>query len=398
VVVCSSAQRAAVASVTVLVLLAAASPAHAELDVRDVGRRLGLPRATESWSVEVGDLDPDGVPDVVISYHGSVVFYRNTSPGLDVMFRVVGSDPHDCTIADVNIDGLGDVYCTRGGGRGTIEKDNKLWMQTVGPPVGFENLAAAYRVVDRWGRGRRTTFVDIDHDPFPDLFVGNATDRPNGRWSPNRTFVNAAGAEFDERRLGLTHEQGAGCVQAFDHDRDGWDDLLLCGNRRLYLYRNRAGTGFRDVARARGIRMRGIRSAWLADLNADGRAELTTVSASAVTIRPGIRRGRFGAPVYSRRLSAGRWVAVGDFDGRRGSDLLVVQTCLGSRNVPDLLLVSRRGRWRFGRVRFRQARRGCGDVAAATDLNADGRDEFIVLNGNPQKAEGPVQVLTSRWP
>jgi len=43
-----------------------------------------------------------------------------------------------------------------------------------------------------------------------------------------------------------------------------------------------------------------------------------------------------------------------------------------------------------------QARRGCGDVAAALDLNADQRDEFVVLNGW-RRSRGPVQVLTTKW-
>jgi hypothetical protein len=41
---------------------------------------------------------------------------------------------------------------------------------------------------------------------------------------------------------------------------------------------------------------------------------------------------------------------------------------------------------------------GCGDTAAAVDMDRDGMDEFVVLNGGgrgqPLDLDGPDQVLT----
>jgi hypothetical protein len=375
-------------------LLPIGPPAIAAVRVRDVGERLDLPRTSSSWSIAAGDIDADGVADLAISYHSSVVFYRNTRPGLEEMFTQPGGDPHGCAIGDVEGNGLGDVYCTRGAGRGTIQKANRLWIQTA--PGVFEDRAESYGVEDPYGRGRRTTFVDIDHEGSIDLFVGNGAPRQNEFLSPNRTFLGSGSTSFTEEDLGLTAERGAECVQRVDQNRDDWDDLLVCGRRRLFLYRNEGGTSYQNVAGALGIAFRHVRSAWLTDLNKDERSDLITVTRSEVRIHVGIRGARFGRLVYSADLRAGTWVAVGDIDGRRGQDLLVVQACDDDVNVSDRLLLNRRVAWSFRRVRIPQARRGCGDVATAIDLNEDGRDEFVVLNGRPVSA-GPVQVLTTRW-
>ena len=36
-------------------------------------------------------------------------------------------------------------------------------------------------VVDMYGRGREATFIDSNHDAYPDLFVGNDFPRSDGR-------------------------------------------------------------------------------------------------------------------------------------------------------------------------------------------------------------------------
>jgi hypothetical protein len=371
-------------------LLSSESPVVAEVRVRDVGPRLGLPSSTRSWDIAVGRLNPDRVPDLVISYHGRLEFFRTTRSGIQRIFTRTPGDAHGCAIADVNRDGLGDVYCTRGAHRGTIEKANRLWIQT--SPGIFRDRAGRYGVEDPLGRGRRTTFVAINQDGFPDLFVGNASMRKDGRRSPNRTFVNVAGRSFDEVFVGLTDERDARCAQAIDQNRDGRQDLLVCG-RRLLLYRN-GPNGFTEVARRLGVGSRGLKHARLTELNGDRRPDLIVVREHGLSVRRGTRRG-FGKVTYSRRLQKGRRVAVGDIDGRRGPDLLVVQSCSDGRNIADVLLLHRRTMWGFRRVAMPQAQAGCGDVAAALDLNANRRDEFVVLNGRPDP--GPVQVLTTRW-
>ena len=378
---------------------AATSPAPLP-EVVDVGEALGFPQTLRTWSADAGDLSGDGRRnDLVISYHGHVVAYRNAGGVLIDLLRPgdIG-DPHGCLIGDLDRNGLGDVYCTRGAELGTISKANGLWLQ--GPEGTFtENRAVALGVDDPLGRGRHAALIDIDRDGFQDLFVGNARNREDGRPSPNRTFLNEAGAGFREVRLGVTREVGLECVQAVDVDGDRWTDLLICGRRRLFLHRNvhvpGGGRRLRNMTRRVGLEnRRDVRSAWIANLDGRGRSDLVLVRRRRVLVL--LRRGGvFRQGTLRRELLEGVWVSVGDVDGRDGPDLYVVQGCRGGRNLPDRLLLNR-GTGRFRRVPIPQAASGCGHLATMVDLDEDGRDEVVVLNGGGvwNLTPGPVQVLT----
>lgn len=366
--------------------------------VEDVGAGLGLPQDVFSFGIAAGDLTGDGRAELVISYHGDIRVYRLEGGALAEMFHPRLGDAHDCAIGDIDGDGLGDIYCTRGGGHRKepgFTKTNGLWLQGSGGSF-TENVAEELGVADPLGRGRRTTFLDVDGDGHQDLFVGNQTERTDELPSPNRLFLNRDGERFVEARAGLTREVGANCVQAVDVDLDGREDLLVCGEDRMFLFRNQDGgtPRFRDITRRVGLDPAGVRSAWIADLDGDGAMDVVLVRQDRLEVRLGDREG-FGRAVVDRPLREGNWIAVGDVDGRRGPDLYVVQGCRNGRNIDDLLLVSD-GAGGFRAEPVPRARAGCGDVATAADLDGDGRDEVVVLNGSHQPADtpGPVQVLT----
>lgn len=374
----------------------------------DIGAGLGLPRRVHSWDLVVGRVDGDAIPDLVVADHDRVQVLLNRRPGLEPGFLRDMSDPHGCALGDVDGNGRNDLYCTQGAERGGSLGRNRLFLQ-VGDGVWSEQ-AAAYGVGDLYGRGRRTTFVDLDHQAGLDLFVGNEVGRTDGEVSANRTFLARPAPPMVMRRLGPIGDKGAVCVQAVDQNRDGWQDLLLCGGsnqpgqpntgptNRLYLFRNRHAPGggrrLDDVARELGIAVAGVRSARLARLNGDRIPDLVVVTSRRVTVWPGKGDGSFAPPAFSLALSAGNWVAVGDVDGRRGTDLFVVQGCTsGSGNVRDVLLLHREG-FRYGLVPAPPVGRGCGDTAAMLDLDGDRAQEVVVGNGR-WASRGPIQVLTA---
>jgi hypothetical protein len=373
--------------------------------VREVGRALGLPEDTHSFSITAGSLNGDNRPDLLFGLHSHVLAYLNQPTGLELAFEHRGGDSHACTIADVNTDDRGDLYCVIGGAHGNGTKRNRLWLQ--GEDGAYTEHAVAWNLTDPLGRGRRARFLDLNADDRPDLFVGNEYPREDGRPTPNQTFVHAQG-RFARPSIGATQEIGGLCVESADQNGDGLDDVLVCGGRgpatpgpgrlsdRLYLYRqsrNRNGaTVLTDVAPALGVGVLGVESAAMSRLDDNRSLDLVTVTRSRVEIAFG-RQGGFGRR-WSRELTAGRWVAVGRFDAGPSRDVIVVQGCAWGVNQPDLLLLGRPNKPGQFFVRRLPAAGGCGDTAEAVDLDRDGRVEFIVGNGQ-WDAHGPLQVLTT---
>jgi FG-GAP-like repeat len=301
-------------------------------------------------------------------------------------------DRHACAVADVDLDGLQDVYCAKGAREGTVRKWNELWIQD--PDGTFTDRAAEYGVEDVWGRGRIPVFLDLNHDRWPDLFVGNDAERADGRPTPDRTFVGGRGG-FRQVRLGVTKEIGGRCGAAADYDGNGWDDLLVCGDDRIHLFRRRA-SGFRDVTERTGLPSVAATAARFGDFDGDGRLDLVYLHARQLTVVLQGSGQRFSV-VWRLPLRHGHGLAVGDPDGDGDLDIFVVEGCVNGRDTPDRFL--RTGReGTFAPERVARVPVGCGDTAEAFDFDGDGMDEFVVLNGGgageTSGHRGPEQLLT----
>jgi FG-GAP-like repeat len=373
---------------------------------RDLGPGLGLRRAVSSYSVVVRDVDDDGWIDLLIGHHGhrAELFLNRhdgaTWSGLEVVASFYDTihdrrDRHGCTIDDVDLDGLDDIFCAKGAQSGTAKKWNELWMQ--GPGNTWTDRAHAYGVEDHWGRGRFPMFMDLNHDPYPDLFIGNDIPRKDDRRSPNRTFINLGGQRFEEVKLGVTRELGDTCTDVADYDDDGREDLLLCGRYRLYLFRRRPKS-FTDVRERVKLPWVKATAARFADLDDDGQLDLVYATRERLEVRLQRRDHTFGRVVARHALLHAHGLATGDPDGDGDTDIYVVEGCVGRVNQDDWLLVNAGTGRRFVRRRVEPVSRGCGDTAAAADFDRDGRDEFVVVNGGgreqPLDLDGPDQVLT----
>ena len=370
-----------------------------EVVATDVARESGIYEISTSWSIATADYDGDGFTDFLLGRHlRAARLYRNEGDGsfVEAAAGTFGTrDRHDCAWADVDQDGLLDIYCSIGAEHGTATKANELWIQQ--PDHSFVDRAEEFGVTDPFGRGRRITFIDVNHDVYPDLFVGNLYPRQDEVPSPNRLFINRGGTLFrDARKFGLTREVGAGCAQAADYDGDGWQDLLVCGVQSLHLYRNKDGRMFRDVSASVGVGGR-TRSAQLVDVDGDGRLDLVQSQGHTLSVRLQ-RRDAFQDPSFSWPLEAGARIAVGDVDRDARPDLYLVVGCgSSSENHPDVMLVNQ-GDAGFEPVEIPQVRQGCGDVVAPIDYDANGTTDFIVTNGRGfvrgRRATGPVQLIS----
>jgi hypothetical protein len=373
------------------------APAAATPRIVDVSAAAGIRDFTHTWSAEAGDLNNDGSDDLLIgNHHWKPAFlYVNDNDGTFTRidrdaFRK--RDRHDCSFGDANADGLQDIYCSIGGSRGSGFSRNELWIQ--GSDGEFTDEADAYGVADRTGRGRDDTFIDVNHDGYEDLYVGNSFPRTDELKSKNKLFINDGGEHFHSApAYHLNREVGGKDVQAVDYDGDGWKDLLVCGKRHLFLYRNVGGERYADVSRSAGVAT-GCESVVMAKLNHDRRPDLAIVTRHRLRLLPQKRDKTFGSPSVSRRLQGGRAIASGRVNADGLADLYVVQNGTPDHDRPDRLLLNENGR-HLRPIRIPQTHRGRGDNVTSLDYDGNGRTDFLVMNGFFKNA-GPVRLLATR--
>lgn len=374
---------------------AAAAAASAAPEATDVSREAGIYEVNHTMGAYVADYDGDGWDDLLVNRHygDSSRLYLNDAKG-GFTETLAGTlrrrDRGDCDFADVNGDGRIDLYCTVGGKKGgTGPNPNELWIQQ--PDGTLVNEARSFGVTNRFGRGRDTKFIDANGDSWPDLFVGNAVPRKDGRRGGNKLFINRDGERFSPARgFGLNRPVGGEDAHVVDFDGDGRDDLLLCGKKRLHLYRNVRNERFVNATDA--IRKnRRCAATLMEDMDGDGRLDLVRVSRGRLTVLKQAQ-GRFRRVLDARPLEGGRALAAGDVDGDGLPDLYVVQSGRANDDEPDVMLVNRRSGRKLEEIDIPQTREGVGDAVTAIDYDRNGRSDFVVLNGH-RKAEGPIRLI-----
>jgi hypothetical protein len=385
------------AATAVIATIGASAALASATRLVEVHKRPGVYDVTRTWSAETGDLNGDGWDDLLVvnHYQKPSYLYRNNQNGSYTRISrdaFPERDRHDCSFGDANDDGLEDIYCSIGGGRGRGHSPKELWIQ--GPPGSFTNQAARYGVTDMNGRGRDNTFIDVDHDGDEDLYIGSKFPRTDGLKSMNRLFINVGGDHFrNAPEYDLNGQVGGKIVQRVDYNRDRWDDLLVCGERRVFLYRNARGSRFVEVGRHSHVD-KPCESVVMAKLNRDARPDLAIVTNTRLKVMEQ-RRDRTFAVAYKRRLRGGTEVAAGQVNRDPLSDLYVVQRGAPDNDRADLMLMNRRGGRHFAAIDIPQTRRGKGDYVISLDHDRNRRSDFLVLNGY-HKHPGPVRLLAAR--
>lgn len=350
--------------------------------------------ASKAWGSVVADFNRDGHDDIFITGHDTDdrIWYWTPKGHVPGAQTFVWVDRHDCDAADVNQDGLLDLFCTIGADRGEGEGPNEVWLQD---GSGQFQPMANHGAEDRYGSGRWPVFFDFNHDGWPDLYISNERrTRSDGQLSINRVFVNQGGMGFVEANTIATGERGSACVAKGDIDQDGWDDLIVCdldGPPHVYL-NNRAGDFTELVTPATAAKWV---AAKLADMNHDGRLDLV-VLAEGGNLQIWLNTGTghfFETPVYQNHLLyMGKALTMGDFNRDGLPDVYVVLMKSGCQETlvdeaPDLVYQGlATGGWT--KLKLAQAYGGCGHLADTVD----GRD-VLLMNGGISWV-GPNYVLS----
>lgn len=216
--------------------------------------------------VAAGDLNGDGMPEVMLisNQHGNHLYLNKGNfefQDITAEAGVGGKGPWATGVAfaDVNGDGLLDIYVCYAGNVAGDKRANELYINqgknANGVPT-FKEMAAEYGIADE-GPSTQAVFLDYDRDGNLDLFLVNNSFRSVGASSGLRNIRNVRDPLSGQK---LFHNDGNGHftdvsakagifgteiafglgVAVSDVNRDGWPDIYVSNDfsERDYLYIN----------------------------------------------------------------------------------------------------------------------------------------------------------------
>lgn len=225
--------------------------------------------------VAAGDLNGNGLPDLLLtSNQGPNRLYlnegnfrfRDVTDAAGIGGRVDGAWTTGVTFADVNGDGLLDVYVCYAGGVAAGKRENELYINQ-GPDASgiprFREMAAQYGVADQ-SYSTHAAFFDYDGDGRLDLFLINNSPRPvssfgrrntrhiRDQFGGHKLYRNLGQRFVDVSETAGIHgsEIGFGLgVVVSDLNRDGLPDVYVANDffERDYLYLNNGNGTFTEV-------------------------------------------------------------------------------------------------------------------------------------------------------
>jgi len=237
------------------------------------------------------------------------------------------------TTADVNGDGLLDIYVSEGGYRKGVECMNSLYVNN-GDGT-YRDIAVAAGVAND-SNGYCCAFSDYDNDGYPDLAVGNINDLE----APITIalYHNNGDGTFEDvtTKLGMAR-QGTNISMFWgDVDNDGDQDLFCANsNGKIYpgpewgknfLFRNNGDGTFSDDSVQSGLALEtNSRGSSMGDIDNDGDLDIVVTNSWAdalVLLNDG--SGKF---TESHEKTGGSWfyghgLALGDLDNDGDLDMI----------------------------------------------------------------------------
>ncbi|SOE22361.1 Repeat domain-containing protein [Spirosomataceae bacterium TFI 002] len=251
--------------------------------------------------VSIGDINNDGLQDIYFT--GSMVGSRLYLNKGDLKFEEIAQSAGvfaegfwntGTTMADVNGDGLLDIYVCRSAAKDDFKRKNLLFINN--GDLTFTEKAAEFGIDDN-GYSTQGAFFDYDRDGDLDLYVLNHSIQEYASFrSVSGGLKSQRDPSFEDRlyrndngkftvvndEAGLTSNVlgfGLG-ISVSDINNDGWSDIYISNdfNEQDYLYINKKdGTFTENLAGYIGHTSHFSMGSDIADINNDGFTDIMTL-------------------------------------------------------------------------------------------------------------------------
>ncbi len=266
------------------------------------------------WSTAAGDLDGDGLPDLVLAGEDDVSVMRNQGDGTFASAQSVGAGPHlvAAALGDVDQNGLLDIVLANNDGTNNIGTVNLLLnrggMRFEAKPFGIGRQVGAVQVADLNGDGHPDLIAAADDH------ISVLLNQGGGAFLPPQNYPTSV-------QLFPIADEGAAVA---DYDGDGAVDVAAVNyqEERLNLLRNR-GDGTFSASKGPELHY-GCQSIWTNDLNHDGKPDLIVQQLVEFGYRLLLNQGdgSFTSPQPLFQYFDPNDLLFGDFDGDGKPDIV----------------------------------------------------------------------------